>query len=395
MSAPTNSPAPVRAAVAAGSVITLFGHRLLHLPGTHLAAIRWPRPRASDLRGPWHYWWQAHYLDCLVDAGWREHGAGLPVVSLRLGQQLLRGIRVRNLFRYPNHYYDDMGWLVLAAGRLDALSRAVTGAGGRGCRNAVAALGPRLIGASTDDAGGGLFWNTQRTFKNTPATAPAALFFARAGEPARTRALTDWLRENLLDADSGLYLDGLRLGGATIETVRDRYTYNQGPVLGALLALGEPADLDAAARLVRAVDTGLTRASPAGARVLVTHGDGDGGLFTGILTRYLAAAATDARLDPAARATAGRLVTDTAEALWAGRRRVEPAESPAPRSGGPDAGALIFSADPGVEAVTSYPPGAPVELSTQLQAWMAFEAAAVCAGGTPADGRGSVGVSGT
>ncbi|OMH32254.1 glycoside hydrolase family 76 protein [Tersicoccus sp. Bi-70] len=382
MSASTSSPAPVRAAVAAGSVTTLFGHRLLHLPGTHLAAVRWPRHRASDLRGPWHYWWQAHYLDCLVDAGWREHRAGLPSTSLHRGQQLLLGIRLRNLFRYPNHYYDDMAWLALAAERLDELTRAVTGSAGGRCRAVVTALGPRLISASTDDAGGGVYWNTKRTFKNTPATAPAALFFARAGQPDRTRALTDWLRDRLLDAESGLYLDGLQLGGARVETVRDRYTYNQGPVLGALLALGRPDDLTAAAQLIHAVDAGLTRPSNGALRVLITHGDGDGGLFTGILTRYLATAATDARLDPAARATAARLVTDTADALWAGRRRVGAEESPSWAAGGPDTGALVFSADPLVDAAAAYPVGTPVELSTQLQAWMALEAAAVCADGT-------------
>lgn len=384
MSEPANSPASVRAAVAAGSVITLFGHRLLHLPGTGLAAVRWPRPRAADLRPPWHYWWQAHYLDCLVDAGWREHRSGLPPAALRLGHQLLRGIRLRNLGRYPNLYYDDMAWLALAAGRLDELARAVTGAGTRQSRAVIDVLAPRLISASTDDAGGGVFWNTRRTFKNTAATAPAALFFARAGEPERTRALTDWLRDRLLDPDSGLYLDGVRLGRRDVETVRARYTYNQGPVLGALLALGDPADLDAAARLVDAVDAGLTRPSPvvAGAKVLITHGGGDGGLFTGILVRYLAAVAIDARLAPAARSTAARLVTGTADALWTGRRRVPPGESRS--AGGPDAGALIFSADPGVDAATSYPLGGPVELSTQLQAWMSLEAAAVCVGGTAA-----------
>ncbi|MEH0109400.1 glycoside hydrolase family 76 protein [Tersicoccus sp. MR15.9] len=384
MSEPASSPAPVRAAVAAGSVTTLFGHRLLHLPGTHLAAVRWPRGRASDLHGPWHYWWQAHYLDCLVDAGWREHRAGLPPESLHRGQELLLGIRLRNLFRYPNHFYDDMAWLALAAERLEGLTRAVTGDDGHRCRAVVSALGPRLVGASTDDAGGGVYWNTRRNFKNTPATAPAALFFARAGRLERTRALTDWLREKLLDADSGLYLDGLRLRRGGIETVRDRYTYNQGPVLGALLALGEPHDLAAAARLVHAVDAELTHPSGTGdSRVLITHGDGDGGLFTGILTRYLAVAATDVRLDPAARSTAARLVAETAEAFWSGRRRVGADESPSVAAGGPDAGALVFSPDPRVDAATSYPPGAPVELSTQLQAWMALEAAAVCADGTP------------
>jgi predicted alpha-1,6-mannanase (GH76 family) len=107
---------------------------------------------------------------------------------------------------------------------------------------------------------------------------------------------------------------------------------------------------------------------------------GDGGLFTGILTRYLAQAARDGRLPGATRATAARMVTDTAAALWAGRRAVAPGEALA-RHGG--AGRLIFSHDPQRAASQTYPPGAAVELSTQLQAWMVLEAAASVAATPP------------
>jgi hypothetical protein len=72
------------------------------------------------------------------------------------------------------------------------------------------------------------------------------------------------------------------------------------------------------------------------------------------------------------------MVTDTAAALWAGRRAVAPDEALA-RHGGP--GRLIFSHHPQRPATDTYPPGAAVELSTQLQAWMVLEAAA--AAGTP------------
>ena len=37
------------------------------LPGTRIGRIRWPR-RFPVGPYPWHYWWQAHLLDCLVDA---------------------------------------------------------------------------------------------------------------------------------------------------------------------------------------------------------------------------------------------------------------------------------------------------------------------------------------
>jgi predicted alpha-1,6-mannanase (GH76 family) len=251
--------------------------------------------------------------------------------------------------------------------------------------------------ASTDDLGGGTFWSTKRDFKNTPATAPVALYFARTGHTARAQALLDWLDSRLFDAGRGLYLDGLRIG-PTGETVLENaiYTYNQGPVLGALLELGGTRNLERATVVVDAVSRHLTLAGSfapgmagtsangtsthggaanSGA-VLRCDGTGDGGLFTGILTRYLALAARDGRLPEATRATAGRMVTDTAAALWSGRRAVAPEEALA-RHGGE--GRLVFSHHPQRPATDTYPPGTAVELSTQLQAWMVLEAAAAAA----------------
>jgi hypothetical protein len=89
------------------------------------------------------------------------------------------------------------------------------------------------------------------------------------------------------------------------------------------------------------------------------------------LCRYLALAAADPRLPRQARATAARLVTGTAGAFWAGRR---PTATKGSRRKG-QSGRLIFplhAADRGLPS----PAGAAVELSTQLQAWMAIEAAA-------------------
>ena len=68
-------------------------------------------------------------------------------------------------------------------------------------------------------------------------------------------------------------------------------------------------------------------------------------------------------------------MNDTAEAFWEGRR-ILPAGDPLARR----SSRLIFSALPELPARRSYPPGAAVELSTQLQAWMALEAAASVAG---------------
>ena len=378
-----------RADVAARSVTHLFGQRLFFLPGTHIAATVRPSGRIENLRRPWHYWWQAHYLDCLVDAGFRElgragrppgkfDGAGRPSAG-QLASRLVTGIRLRNFLTFVNHYYDDMAWLALSTLRLERLAEESRRPSPRRQERIRKSLTLQFDSASTDDLGGGTFWSTKRDFKNTPATAPVALYYARTGNTGKAQALLDWLDARLFDPARGLYLDGIRVR-STGETVLEDaiYTYNQGPVLGALLELGGTANLERAATVVRAVATHLTlpeaaAANPADPMVLRCDGTGDGGLFTGILTRYLALAANDQQLPRDVRITAARLVTGTAGALWAGRRPIAAGE-PLARHG--RAGDPIFSFEPKRPASDIYPPGAAVELSTQLQAWMALEAAA-------------------
>lgn len=349
-----------RADEAARSVVSLFGRTLLGLPGTHLAARRYPPPPRHD--PVWNYWWQAHYLDGLIDAALRHRRGGDARAArayLNLGRRLVRTVWLRNGARFTNGFIDDMAWMILAAQRLSALAEELGGpppaAAGRLARR----ITPRLRRAESLELGGGLYWTTGRDRKNVPATAPAALYFARGGDSGRARRLLDWVYATVWDEAAGLALDTAYLDGRLDRSI---YAYNQGTVLGALLALGDPASLARAAELIRAVDAAL-RVTPR-RPVLRTHGDGDGGLFTGILVRYLALAARDVRLPQDPRRTAAALVTGTAEALWAG--------SAVRRSGRP---ARVFSPDPRAPAAATLPPERHLELSPQLQAWTILEAA--------------------
>lgn len=364
-----------RADQAARSVTRSFGRRLLFLPGTHIGAIRIPGNTLRSVLGPWHYWWQAHYVDCLVDTGRRElarktrfDGGSRPSAG-RLASRLVTTIRLRNLFRFENHYYDDMAWLALSTLRLERLAEETRKPGRR--RNAYVQkrLTLQFDSASTDDLGGGTFWSTKRDFKNTPATAPVALYFARTGRRERAQALVGWLNSRLLHPERGVYQDGIRIRNGEPVLEEAVYTYNQGPVLGALLKLGGPDNLERAAQLVAAVDRELT---VPGTRVIRGDGTGDGGLFTGILVRYLALAGRDERLPLEARTVARELVLATAGAFWTGRREAPELVRGTPTGHTP----LLFSPNPLSPATETYPAGAAVELSTQLQAWMTFEAAA-------------------
>ena len=330
----------VLARAAAASVHDCFGHRLMGVPGTWIGAIAAPAAHLPTPWSEWHYWWQAHYLDATVDCGLRDlRGGNLASAAQALSRAaaLLRGIMVRNFGRFPNHYYDDMAWLALAAGRVNALSRGTAGKADPWAAFAERSLTRQLRDAGDDVLGGGIYWSRRRDYKNTPANGPAALHFARLGETCRAQALVDWLRTELFDPALGLYLDGVHpsAGGRVVE--RTVYTYNQGPVLAALLALGHRRYVGQAAELVHAVDRQLTLPH-ADARPLRLEPGGDGKLFTGILCRYLAVAARDRRLPAASRETAARLVLDTA-------------------------GDLLGAPEPRL-------------LSAAVQRWMTFEAAA-------------------
>ena len=368
-----------RAEVARRSVERLFGHPLAGLPGTHLAAIAVPRPRG--VVRSWNYWWQAHYLDALVDAALRARRSGDACrgsAAAATASALHRGIVLRNGGRIINGYADDMAWLALA---LDRLAR-FFGEGPEAARadRAVEVLRARISRLERPE--GGMYWRTRRDFVNAAATSPTALLLAHRGDPERARSLLEWTYLALLDADSGLVMDGVRSHRGRDGRIHpEHYSYNQGTTLGALLALGEPVDLARAEDLIAAIARRLTHpATGAGADadadeprfVMRGHGAGDGALFTGIAARYLAGAALDSRLSPSARGAARRLVVDTAEALWAGR--AERPVSGRSRHTGVGELATVFSPEPGEPAAAHE--GAPVELSGQLQAWIALEAAA-------------------
>ncbi len=319
------------------------------LPGTRIGRIRWPR-RFPGWPVPWHYWWQAHLLDCLVDAQLR---APNPRRARHI-VMLTRGIRLHNGGSWVNRYYDDIAWLGLAVQRAGTLARWSGPA-------ALAAITTRLDEGWTEDAGGGIWWRRNDEYKNAPANGPAAILLARSGQLGFATAIADWMAEALLDPDTGLVRDGVRVApdGSVREVVTLIYTYCQGVHLGTCVELAERDGhsrwIDRAVAIVDAVTHRL--AHPDG--VLPGSGGGDGGLFAGITARYLADAAVRR---PELTGAASRLVLANATAAWEGRAEI---------GGGP-----VFSAEwakPATEPARGVPEA---DLSVQLGAWMLLEAAA-------------------
>lgn len=309
---------------AARDVNDRFGHRLMGLPGTWIGALRAPVPtpkapaaRGRRIRGDapwseWHYWWQAHYLDAIVDMGCHYVRAGAPAAAkaeVSRGLRLLRGIKIRNFGVFPNYFFDDMAWLALSSHRLNALSLELHQQPAKLAQSAVDSLTRQLRSGQDSVLGGGLYWSRKRAFKNVPVNGPAALHFARIGDRKTARELIEWMRDKLFDPVLGLYLDGIYLVNAGHRLEGQIYTYNQGPVLGAWLELGDEKYLRHAAELIDAIDRRLT-APQQGLRL---EQGGDGSLFTGILCRYLTMAAVDPRLPTSTRDSAERMVLETAQ----------------------------------------------------------------------------------
>lgn len=357
-----------RAASCEAAVTQRHLKRLWGLPATQLGVVAWPAQRKDRLFGTWHYWWQAHLLDCLIDAQQRDPQ---PHRHAEINRQV-RSHRLRNNFSWINNYYDDMAWLALAlerAARIAGVER----------RKALPKLANQFLTAWSPEDGGGIPWRKQDKFFNAPANGPAGIFLARYGDHLkRAEQMANWIEATLIDPETHLVFDGIKAGSL----VRAQYTYCQGVVLGLETELAARAGAEVrarhAARVHRLVAAVREHMAPAG--VLVGAGGGDGGLFAGVTARYLALVATtlpgDSPEDAMARDTARQIVLASAKSAWDYRQTVDglPVFGPfwdrdaqVPTAGGKQA---EF-----VEGAVMASEVAERDLSVQLSGWMLMEAA--------------------
>jgi predicted alpha-1,6-mannanase (GH76 family) len=233
----------------------------------------------------YNYWPQAHTLDIFTDAFLRTKN---EVYKQRM-KSLLNGTRVTNGNKYTNEYYDDMEWLALAS------LRGYQATNDNEYLDAASTLWTDIKTGLNNNQGGGIAWRkSQLDYKNTPANAPAIIFACRLyalkkndADLTLAKSLYTWLSATLVDPSSGIIWDGIN-GNHDGQISKNKFTYNQGVYMGAALELYKVTNnADYLADAVRNATATIndTDISPGG--LLKSEGQGDGGLFKGILVRYL------------------------------------------------------------------------------------------------------------
>ncbi|UJR80492.1 glycoside hydrolase family 76 protein [Sandaracinus amylolyticus] len=266
------------------------------------------------------YWVYAQAFDALLDGVERTDGRryrGL-VASFALGQSR-RG--------WSSDYYDDENWMALA------LIRAFDLTGDRGYLDRAQQLFGDIEAAwDTTCCGanpGGIWWDRAHTQKATASNGgpviTAVRLHARTGDAqylAFARMAYAYWREHMVDPETGQVWDHVAPDGAI---TRWKFTYNEGVMIGAALALleatGETRYLDDArtfARFMREHETVTTDLGP-----VLSDGDdascrGDCQQFKGIGHRYLDALQT---VDPDDAIAA--LLRASADSLWTRARDPE------------------------------------------------------------------------
>lgn len=262
-----------------------------------------------------HYWPNAHVLDVLTDGFLRTKNAGY---SQRM-KSLLAGIKDKNGGVYPNNFYDDMEWLALSS------LRAYDATKDQAYLDVATLLWTDVKTGLNGSQGGGIAWKKdQLDYKNTPANAPAIILACRfyklqnkAEDLALAKTLYTWLKTTLVDPNNGLVWDGInRQGNGTVD--KDWvFTYNQGVFAGAGLELYQITNENGyLADALRTANTSINNASIAPSGLLRSEGQGDGGLFKGILIRYFTLLSKEPALSENDRKNLKNFIKFNAETLY-------------------------------------------------------------------------------
>lgn len=234
-----------------------------------------------------NYWPNAHGLHILVDGYIRTSDA----TYLSKMKDLLVGIESKNGGTYTNVFNDDMLWLG------NACVRAFKATNDPKYKEVAEFLWNDILLSHSDVLGGGITWKKDTpNLKNAVSNGPAIILAMRLYELDQNAAYLDWAKtlytwekEHLVDPQTELVWDNIRLeDDGTITIQKDWiFTYNVGTWIGAGLRLyeatGEQLYLENSLRAGRSL---LKSPALTTSGILKDEGQGDGGLFKGVLIRY-------------------------------------------------------------------------------------------------------------
>ncbi|MFH6999356.1 glycoside hydrolase family 76 protein [Flavobacterium sp. FlaQc-57] len=237
-------------------------------------------------KGTFNYWPNAHVLDVFVDGFLRT---GNENYKTRM-KALLQGIKIKNGNTYNNVFNDDMIWLA------NSCLRAYDATKDQEYKDVADYIWGRVKLSWSDVLGGGITWKQDTPKqKNAVSNGPAIILAMRLYEIDKksddlewAKKIYAWQKNNLVDPSSGIVWDNISEVSGVITTNKDWvFTYNMGTWIGAGLRLykatNEQVYLDDAVKSGRTV---LTSPRLLSEGLLRDEGQGDGGLFKGILIRY-------------------------------------------------------------------------------------------------------------
>lgn len=267
-----------------------------------------------------HYWWQAHALDAAIDAAERLNtptSKAQVVAMITAIKTYIGGLR-------NNDFFDDREWMALA------LLRAYQLTGDETYLNDVKGLWTDIKLGWNENHGGGIAWNeNQLAYKNAPSNGPAAILAFRLYKLTNDQNdlkfgedIMKWQESKLVDPVTGIVWDGIgREGGNQIDgdqSTEDfwRFTYNQGTYVGALTEwysiTKDETLLQKALKTFNATESMITTSSG----VIRPEGEGDGGLFKGIMMRYFGELAQSEGLSDGERNNVLKYIVENGESAW-------------------------------------------------------------------------------
>jgi len=234
--------------------------------------------------GAFNYWWYAHAIDVIADACIRTQ----DIKYAEYIDNTVDSIISRNK-KITNDYYDDMEWLALA------LLRMYDQTNDDKYLNYVQILWRDIQKGWNDTMGGGIAWRKEQLdYKNTPANAPAAILAARIYNATNDETDLEWAKKiydfeknNLVDNTTGQVWDGINREGNGKTDKNWNFTYCHGVYIGAGVELYKITNDEIYLNdAKKTADYALGKFTDANG-IFTAEGDGDGGLFKGILIRYL------------------------------------------------------------------------------------------------------------